>query len=89
MNLSATRSEILLCNEENILIFNLNDEKEIIVPVPKLSEQQKQQLHLNTEDSSSSHFLTTITTSKDDKFMLICVNRKVLHLFDKEKFMIL
>ena len=82
MSFSIYKSEVALCSGENVVIFNIQDNKENIITLPKLNYVKENNTH-NNEDIDAFHALTSVQFSNDGEYLSVCTNRKQLCLFKR------
>lgn len=83
MSFSIFETDIALCSGENVVIYNIQDNKETIITLPKLNSLQESSTH-NNEDIEAFHALTSVNFSNDGDYLSICTNRKQLCLYKRK-----
>ncbi|XP_033219728.1 tRNA (guanine-N(7)-)-methyltransferase non-catalytic subunit wdr4 isoform X2 [Belonocnema kinseyi] len=83
MSFSIFDFDIALCSGENVVIYNIQENKERIVTLPKLTGIQENNTH-NNEDIESFHALMSVNFSNDGEYLSICTNRKQLCLYKRK-----
>ncbi|XP_017888258.1 tRNA (guanine-N(7)-)-methyltransferase non-catalytic subunit WDR4 [Ceratina calcarata] len=83
MSFSICESDVILCNNEQIIIYNIDNEREKIINLPELESDKKVDLH-NNINIETFHTITNVTFSNDGRYFLICTNRKQLCLYERK-----
>lgn len=83
MSFSIFNNDIILCTGENVVTYNIEDNKENIVTLPKLSNVHDNNTH-NNEDIEAFHALTSVNFSNDGEYFSVCTNRKQLCLYKRK-----
>lgn len=83
MSFSIFNSNIVLCTNNQILIYNFESKVKNVISIPKLVIEKEIKAH-NKEDIESFHTLTSIVYSNDGQYFLVCANRKQLCLFKSQ-----
>ncbi|CAK9799912.1 tRNA (guanine-N(7)-)-methyltransferase non-catalytic subunit wdr4 [Anthophora plagiata] len=81
MSFCIYESDIVLCNNEQIVICNIEDDTETTIHLPELQTEKKIDVH-NNVNIETFHTITNVTFSNDGKYFLICTNRKQLCLYE-------
>lgn len=76
-------SDVAFCNNEQIIICNIEKNAVTTIGLPELQINKKIDLH-NNINIDTFHTLTNITFSNDGKYFLVCTNRKQLCLYERE-----
>lgn len=72
-----------MCNNERIVVHNIDNGTEVTVQLPELQTDKKIDLH-NNVNIETYHMITSITFSNDGKYLLVCTNRKQLCLYERK-----
>ena len=83
MSFSIFDYNIALCSGENVVIYNIQNNTERIVTLPKLMSLQENNTH-NNEEIETFHALTSVNFSNDGEYLSICTNRKQLCLYKRK-----
>ncbi|KZC12832.1 PREDICTED: tRNA (guanine-N(7)-)-methyltransferase non-catalytic subunit wdr4 [Dufourea novaeangliae] len=75
-------SDIALCTNEQVVIYNLENDAEQTIRLPELQIDKKIDLH-NNVNIETFHTLTNVTFSNDGKYFFVCTNRKQLCLYER------
>lgn len=81
MSFSVYESYVALCNNERVIIYNVEDNTENVIILPSLQSNSKIDMH-NNVDIETYHMITSVTFSEDGKYFAVCVNRKQLCLYE-------
>ncbi|CAK9831051.1 tRNA (guanine-N(7)-)-methyltransferase non-catalytic subunit wdr4 [Anthophora retusa] len=81
MSFCIYESDIVLCNNEQIVICNIENDTETTIHLPELQTEKKIDVH-NNVNIETFHTITNVTFSNDGKYFLICTNRKQLCLYE-------
>ncbi|XP_011500310.1 PREDICTED: tRNA (guanine-N(7)-)-methyltransferase non-catalytic subunit WDR4 [Ceratosolen solmsi marchali] len=83
MSFSIRNSHVVLCNNDSVLIYNLDSQIRNIIALPKLESKNEIRAH-NREEIETFHILICVEFSNDGQYFLVCANRKQLCLFKTE-----
>ncbi|XP_011138874.1 tRNA (guanine-N(7)-)-methyltransferase non-catalytic subunit WDR4 [Harpegnathos saltator] len=81
MSFSVYESYVAVCNNERVIIYDIENDIENIIILPGLESNSKVDVH-NNVDIESYHMVTSVTFSEDGKYFAICANRKQLCLYE-------
>ncbi|XP_020286649.1 tRNA (guanine-N(7)-)-methyltransferase non-catalytic subunit WDR4 [Pseudomyrmex gracilis] len=81
MSFSVHESHVVLCNNERVMIYNVDSDIETVMDLPDLESSKKTDIH-NNVDIETYHAVTSVTFSKDGKYFAVCTNRKQLCLYE-------
>lgn len=81
MSFSVYESYVAMCDNERAIIYNIDNDTENMIILPDLELTKKINLH-NNVDIERYHMITSITFSKDGRYLAICTNRKQLCLYE-------
>ncbi|XP_051176830.1 tRNA (guanine-N(7)-)-methyltransferase non-catalytic subunit wdr4 [Leptopilina boulardi] len=84
MSFSIFNNDIALCSGENIVVYNIKENEENIITLPKLNNHHENNTH-NKEDIESIHSLTSVNFSNDGEYLSVCTNRKQLCLYKRKE----
>lgn len=87
MSFSVYDSDIALCNNACVLIYNIKDKRSHTVDLPDLPEK-KPEVHNNVE-IEMFHMITSVAFSNDGKYFFVCTNRKQLCLYERKSLKLL
>ncbi|KOC68230.1 tRNA (guanine-N(7)-)-methyltransferase subunit WDR4 [Habropoda laboriosa] len=73
--------DIALCNNEQIIIYNIENDTETTIHLPELQTDKKIDVH-NNVNIETFHTITNVTFSNDGKYFFVCTNRKQLCLYE-------
>ncbi|XP_031847125.2 tRNA (guanine-N(7)-)-methyltransferase non-catalytic subunit wuho [Nomia melanderi] len=76
-------SDIALCTNEQVVIYNLENGMDKTIHLPELQTDKKINLH-NNVTMEAFHTLTNMTFSNDGKYFFVCTNRKQLCLYERK-----
>ncbi|XP_011165463.1 tRNA (guanine-N(7)-)-methyltransferase non-catalytic subunit WDR4 [Solenopsis invicta] len=80
MSFSVYESYVALCNNERVIIHDVDSGTENVIVLPDL-ESKKIDTH-NNVDIETYHMITSLMFSKDGKYFAVCTNRKQLCLYE-------
>lgn len=81
MSFSVYESYVALCNNERVVIYNVESDTESVIILPGLEPNSKVDLH-NNVDIETYHMITIVTFSEDGRYFAVCANRKQLCLYE-------
>lgn len=81
MSFSIHESHVVMCNNERVIIYNVDSDIETLVDLPDLESSKKTDLH-NNVDIETYHMVTSVTFSRDGRYFAVCTNRKQLCLYE-------
>ncbi|XP_029156694.1 tRNA (guanine-N(7)-)-methyltransferase non-catalytic subunit WDR4 [Nylanderia fulva] len=81
MSFSAHDSYVALCNNERVIIHNVDSGTENTIILPDLETDRKIDVH-NNADIETYHMITSVTFSEDGGYFAVCTNRKQLCLYE-------
>lgn len=81
MSFSVYDSCVALCNNERVIIYNIDNSTENVIVLPDLDKNKKIDVH-NNVDIETYHMITSVTFSKDGRYFAVCTNRKQLCLYE-------
>ncbi|XP_014480751.1 PREDICTED: tRNA (guanine-N(7)-)-methyltransferase non-catalytic subunit wdr4 [Dinoponera quadriceps] len=81
MSFSVYESYVALCNNERVIIHNVENDAENVIILPDLESNSKIDVH-NNVDIETYHMITSVTFSEDGKYFAVCANRKQLCLYE-------
>lgn len=76
-------SDVILCNNEQIIIYNIGNDAETTICLPELQADKKLDVH-NNVNIETFHTFTNVMFSNDGKYFFICTNRKQLCLYERK-----
>ncbi|XP_076245267.1 tRNA (guanine-N(7)-)-methyltransferase non-catalytic subunit wuho [Calliopsis andreniformis] len=76
-------SDIAFCNNEEVVICNIENETVVTISLPELQTDKRIDLH-NNVNIDAFHTLTNVTFSNDGKYFFVCTNRKQLCLYERK-----
>lgn len=88
MSFCVNGQSVALCNNDRIVVYNLEGKNTKTIYLPELKVEKKIDHHNNT-DIESIHVLTTAQFSDDGKYLVVCTNRKQLCLYGTKNFELL
>lgn len=74
-------SYVALCNNERVIIHNVDSGTENAILLPDLEIDRKIDVH-NNADIETYHMITSVTFSEDGGYFAVCTNRKQLCLYE-------
>ncbi|XP_015185350.1 PREDICTED: tRNA (guanine-N(7)-)-methyltransferase non-catalytic subunit wdr4 [Polistes dominula] len=83
MSFCAYDSDIVICNNDHFIMYNINDNLINNIELPHVECDKIGNIH-NNVDIESYHMIISTTFSNDGKYLLICTNRKQLCLYDRK-----
>ncbi|XP_077257328.1 tRNA (guanine-N(7)-)-methyltransferase non-catalytic subunit wuho [Temnothorax americanus] len=83
MSFSVYESRVALCNNERVIIHDIDNGTENVTVLPDLEAERKIDVH-NNVDIEAYHAITSLTFSEDGKYFAVCTNRKQLCLYGTE-----
>ncbi|XP_070164809.1 tRNA (guanine-N(7)-)-methyltransferase non-catalytic subunit WDR4 [Polyergus mexicanus] len=81
MSFSVYDSCVALCNNESVIIHNIDNGTENVIVLPDLEANKKIDVH-NNVDIETYHMITSVKFSKDGRYFAVCTNRKQLCLYE-------
>ncbi|XP_071571986.1 tRNA (guanine-N(7)-)-methyltransferase non-catalytic subunit WDR4 [Temnothorax nylanderi] len=81
MSFSVYESHVALCNNERVIIHDIDNGTENVIVLPDLEAERKIDVH-NNVDIEAYHMITSLTFSEDGKYFAVCTNRKQLCLYE-------
>lgn len=81
MSFSVYNSYVALCNNERVIIHNIDNNTENVIVLPGLEADRKIDVH-NNMDIETYHMITSVTFSEDGRYFAACTNRKQLCLYE-------
>lgn len=81
MSFSVYDSYVALCNNERVIIHNVDSGTENTIILPDLETDRKIDVH-NNADIETYHMITSVTFSEDGGYFAVCTNRKQLCLYE-------
>lgn len=81
MSFSVYESYVALCNNERVVIYNVENDTENFIILPSLESNSKIDVH-NNVDIETYHMITSVTFSEDGRYFAVCANRKQLCLYE-------
>nr|XP_034172564.1 tRNA (guanine-N(7)-)-methyltransferase non-catalytic subunit wdr4 [Osmia lignaria] len=76
-------SDVVLCNNEEIIVYNIQDNTETVIHLPELQTDKKMDVH-NNVNIETFHTITNVMFSNDGNYFLVCTNRKQLCLYERK-----
>lgn len=83
MSFCIHESDVIICNNEQIIIYNIKNDMETKISLPKLINDKKIDAH-NNINIEAFHMITNIMFSNDGKYFFVCTNRKQLCLYERK-----
>ncbi|XP_043502908.1 tRNA (guanine-N(7)-)-methyltransferase non-catalytic subunit wdr4 [Polistes fuscatus] len=83
MSFCAYDSDIVICNNDHFIMYNINDNLINSIELPHLECNKIVNIH-NNVDIESYHMIISTTFSNDGKYFLVCTNRKQLCLYERK-----
>ncbi|CAL7946395.1 unnamed protein product [Xylocopa violacea] len=83
MSFCTYESNIILCNNEHVILYNIENGTETKIRLPELPTDKKIDLH-NNVNIETFHMITNVTFSSDGKYFFVCTNRKQLCLYERK-----
>ncbi|XP_076635680.1 tRNA (guanine-N(7)-)-methyltransferase non-catalytic subunit wuho [Colletes latitarsis] len=83
MSFCVYGSDVALCNNEHVVIYNIENGAENTIRLPDLQTEKKIDSH-NNANIESFHAITNVTFSNDGKYFFVCTNRKQLSLYERK-----
>lgn len=83
MSFCAYDSDIVICNNDHFIMYNINDNLINNIELPHLECNKIVNIH-NNVDIESYHMIISTTFSNDGKYFLVCTNRKQLCLYERK-----
>lgn len=81
MSFSVYDSHVALCNNERVIIHNVDNNSENVIALPDLETNRKIDVH-NNVDIETYHMITSVMFSDDGRYFAVCTNRKQLCLYE-------
>jgi len=81
MSFSVHESCTILCNNEQLIIYNSSSDTENTIVLPDLQSSKKIDVH-NNVDIETYHSITSVTFSNNGRYFAVCTNRKQLCLYE-------
>lgn len=81
MSFSVYESYVALCNNERVIIHDVDNDTENVIVLPDLELEKKIDVH-NNVDIETYHMITSLSFSEDGKYFAVCTNRKQLCLYE-------
>ncbi|KAG5308365.1 WDR4 methyltransferase, partial [Acromyrmex insinuator] len=81
MSFSVYESYIALCNNERVIMHDIDNNTENTIILPDLESERKIDVH-NKVDIETYHMITSLAFSEDGKYFAVCTNRKQLCLYE-------
>lgn len=81
MSFSVYKSYVAVCNNERVIIHDIDSDIENEIVLPNLESEKKIDVH-NNIDIEAYHMITSLTFSEDGKYFAVCTNRKQLCLYE-------
>lgn len=81
MSFSVHQSYVALCNNERVIIHDVDNDTENVIALPDLESERKINVH-NNVDIETYHMITSLTFSEDGRYFAVCTNRKQLCLYE-------
>lgn len=81
MSFSVHESYVALCNNERVIIHDIDNNTENVIVLPGLESEKKIDLH-NNVDIDAYHMITSLAFSENGKYFAVCTNRKQLCLYE-------
>ncbi|KAL0127635.1 hypothetical protein PUN28_003132 [Cardiocondyla obscurior] len=88
MSFCVDGSYVAVCNNERVIIHNIDNGNETVIVLPDLKSEKKVDVH-NNVDIEAYHMITSLTFSEDGKYFAVCTNRKQLCLYETKGFRLL
>ncbi|XP_076177827.1 tRNA (guanine-N(7)-)-methyltransferase non-catalytic subunit wuho [Ptiloglossa arizonensis] len=82
MSFSIYDSDVALCNNEHVVIYNIESNTQSTIRLPDLQTEKKIDSH-NNVNIETFHAITNVTFSNDGKYFFVCTNRKQLCLYER------
>ncbi|XP_033341412.2 tRNA (guanine-N(7)-)-methyltransferase non-catalytic subunit wuho [Megalopta genalis] len=82
MSFSICDSDIALCTNEQVVVYNFEHDTDKIIQLPELQTDKSIDSH-NNVNIEAFHTITNVTFSNDGKYFFVCTNRKQLCLYEK------
>jgi len=83
MSFSVHESCIILCNNEQLIIYNSDSDTENTIILPDLQSSKKIDVH-NNVDIETYHSITSVMFSSNGRYFAVCTNRKQLCLYESK-----
>ncbi|KAK1127336.1 hypothetical protein K0M31_003878 [Melipona bicolor] len=83
MSFCIYESDIIICNNEQIIIYDIENGTEITVSLPKLQTDKKVDIH-NNVNIETFYMITNAMFSNDGKYFFVYTNRKQLCLYERK-----
>lgn len=81
MSFSVYESYVALCNNERVIIHDIDNNTENVIVLPDLESEKKIDVH-NNVDIDAYHMITCVAFSENGKYFAVCTNRKQLCLYE-------
>jgi len=81
MSFSVYESYVALCNNERVIIHDVDNNTENVIILPDLESEKKIDVH-NNVDIEAYHMITSLAFSEDGRYFVVCTNRKQLCLYE-------
>ncbi|KAK2578047.1 hypothetical protein KPH14_008464 [Odynerus spinipes] len=81
MSFCIYNSDIVMCNNDHLIIYNIDDNLVNTITLPHLECDKVVNIH-NNVDIESYHMIISTVFSNDGKYFLVCTNRKQLCLYE-------
>ncbi|KYN07582.1 PREDICTED: tRNA (guanine-N(7)-)-methyltransferase non-catalytic subunit WDR4 [Cyphomyrmex costatus] len=88
MSFSVYESYVALCNNERVIIYDIDNNTENTIILPDLESKKKIDVH-NNVDIEAYHMITSLEFSEDGKYFALCTNRKQLCLYETKNLKLL
>lgn len=76
-------SDVILCNNEEIIVYNIENNAEIVIRLPELQADRKVDVH-NNVNIETFHTITNVMFSNDGNLFFVCTNRKQLCVYERK-----
>ncbi|XP_054006830.1 tRNA (guanine-N(7)-)-methyltransferase non-catalytic subunit wdr4 [Hylaeus anthracinus] len=76
-------SDVALCNNEYVIIYNIDNDTKHTIRLPDLQTKRKIDSH-NNVNIETFHAITNVSFSNDGKYFFVCTNRKQLCLYERK-----
>lgn len=83
MSFCIYESDIIICNNEQIVMYNIENGTETTISLPKLQSDKKVDVH-NNVNKETPHTITNVMFSYDGKYFFVHTNRKQLCLYERK-----
>nr|XP_003703824.1 PREDICTED: tRNA (guanine-N(7)-)-methyltransferase non-catalytic subunit WDR4 [Megachile rotundata] len=76
-------SDVILCNNEEIIVYNIENNAETVIHLPELQADKKVDVH-NNVNIETFHTITNVMFSNDGNLFFVCTNRKQLCVYERK-----